>query len=1005
SGVAVVGLSSQIASFASAGGFLVITLTPITLRFLIDWEVYLIPGLLMGLMIAILLQLTRRMNDAICENIRLNLESQHKAAALRHSERLLADRIEHTPLAAIDWGVDGRVGQWNPSAERLFEVSVQDAMGKHISELLPYQTPSNTGARPDGGEGYWDRLLSTDQPKSFTHTTQTAAGRNLTCDWHITPIKDGGGHITGMSSFILDLTERISNQERQQRLVDIIQNTPDFIAIFTPDGEILFLNNAGRGFLGLGKHESPRGKNLAGMFPADEIERLLNERVPSAYMNRSWNGETQLITIEGETRTVDQLILLHDATKDGERYFSMVMRDISNRVSMERELLSAKETAEAAAKAKTEFLAMMSHEIRTPMNGVLGMAELLSGTHLDEEQREFVEVITQSGSSLLNIINDILDFSKAEAGKMELDSISFDLERSIHDVVRMLSNSASSKGLELIIDYPLDCPNQVIGDAGRVRQIIINLLSNAIKFTPRGHVLIAVAFSQHGGDLPLFHLEIQDTGMGISPEQQKRLFRSFTQADSSTTRQFGGTGLGLAISKQLVELMGGEIGLESKPVGGSTFWFELPLTLSQPQQPLPHFDLTGSSALIVDDNPVNLEIYEKQLGRYGMHRELTASVSDALNKLQLSLRKHRPYQIILLDLNMPEQSGAELAQQIRAMEDYRDVPLILLTSSGQKGDAKHYHQLGFSAYLVKPVPSAVLHDAIEGVLSQQNGQDDHRLITRHEIEERQASVRQGQPHFAGSVLLAEDVPANQQVAASILRRLGLEVGLADNGKHALRMSTHGAYDLIFMDCQMPVMDGFSATRAIREQEKDAGRRLPIIALTANNQEADRKNCLACGMDDFLSKPFERHALVSLLEKWLPGDGEAKPSYSLPDKEAGEPLQSATLAGLIIDRRHIDNMREMLGEDFAELIPAFITSVEQMSEELSAALQSGDKQSLERLFHSIKSAANNVGAVRLSQLGSQLEQRVYGLQTQQLRVLLTDLNTEFVTTKAELAKIV
>jgi PAS domain S-box-containing protein len=1006
SGVAVVGLSSQIASFVSAGGFLVITLTPITLRFFIGWEAYPIPGLLMGLMIVILLQLTRRMNGAICENITLNLESQHQTDALRHSEYLLADRIKHTPLAAIDWGIDGRVTQWNPSAVKLLEIRAQDAIGRHISELLPYQAISSTSATlDDDREDYWDNLLSTDRPKSFTHTTLTAESRNLICEWHITPIKDGQGHITGMSSFILDLTERISYEERQQRLVDIIQYTPDFIAIFRLDGEMLFLNSAGRGILGLGKNESLRGKSLAGMFPADEIEQLLNEGIPSAYMNRSWNGETQLVTLEGEIRTVDQLILLHDATKDGERYFSMVMHDISNRVSMERELLSAKEEAEAAARAKAEFLAMMSHEIRTPMNGVLGMAELLSDTHLDEEQQEFVEVITQSGIGLLGIINDILDFSRAEAGKIELDPISFDLERSIHDVVRLLSSSANSKGLELIIDYPQDCPNQVIGDAGRVRQIIINLLGNAIKFTQQGHVLITVAFNQHSGDFPGFRLEIQDTGIGISAEQQKRLFQSFTQADSSTTRQFGGAGLGLAISKQLVELMGGRIGLESEPEEGSTFWFELPLTVSQPPQPLLHFDLTGCSALIIDDNPVNLDIYEQQLSRYGMHTDLAASVSDALNKLQLSLRMNRPYQIILLDLNMPEQSGAELAQRIKAREGYRDVPLILLTSSGQKGDAKHYHQLGFSAYLVKPVPSAVLHDAIEGVFSQQNDRGDHGLITRHEIKERQASAQHGEPYFTGSVLLADDVPVNQQVAASILHRLGLEVELADNGSDALRMIAHGSYDLIFMDCLMPVMDGFSATRVIREQEKDAGSRIPIIALTANNQEADRKNCLACGMDDFLSKPFERNALIMLLEKWLPADGESKLSCSVSNKGGNKLFQPSALPDLTIDRRRIDNMQEMLGEDFAELIPAFITSVEQISEELSSALQIEDIQSLERLFHSIKSAANNVGAVRLSQLGAELEQQVYEVKTQQLRERLGDLHSEFETAKTELAKIV
>ncbi len=700
--------------------------------------------------------------------------------------------------------------------------------------------------------------------------------------------------------------------------------------------------------------------------------------------------------------------LLQDEITERQRIAQQVQEMASDLKIKNEELAISRDAALQAVKAKSNFLATMSHEIRTPMNGILGMTGLLLETALTPHQYSLANTVKSSGHALLTLLNDILDFSKIEAGKLEFESIDFNLGATVEDSLDLLAERASSKNLELTgLIFP-DVPTSLKGDPGRLRQILLNLVGNAIKFTAKGEVSVQILLAEENETEVELRFHIWDTGEGISQDVKDKLFKAFSQADNSTTRKFGGTGLGLAICKQLVDLMRGQIGVESQPNKWTLFWFSVPF-LKQPVRQthtlVSRKELQDLRICCIDDNPTNLFLLQTYTQEWGMQPFITVNPEEGFNTLCNAAADNRPFHFVILDRNFPGYDGLQLANRIRSEASISQTKLVLLTSFGQRGEAADAQQAGFDAYLTKPIHKLHLHDSLSTVIGfpdSHTSSQSRPLVTRHTIKEAQRQLRL-------KILIADDHAINQQLLVLLLKRLGLSCDVVMNGKEAVQAVLNESYALILMDCQMPEMDGYEATRTIRsaEAEKNTDEsksqtvrsnpqhvRIPIVALTANAMPGDREKCLAAGMDEYLSKPINPEELEIILARLLPSALDDNPYLSMSQREKGnspdpkflplpktkhqvanpdEATQKETNQSPM-NLAQFQEWQELGGPDFVkQMLEQFVSDVDACVREIEHALEQKDHEALAEGAHGLKGICANIGATELQALAKELEE--------------------------------
>jgi len=882
--------------------------------------------------------------------IERDVSEQRRAERELAQARLDMDRffdLELHLMAIVN--TDGCFVQVNRAVEKTLGYTREELLGRAWSDLIHPDDLERTlqvlaqGANDRAVVGFENRYRHRD-------------GSYRWLLWSATAIEDGLTYATAR-----DVTDRKRIEkallDAEELLALSFEHSPLGMTLTAPNGRVLRLNRAFAEMLGSSVEGLLADRDLT-KFTHPE-DRSLDE----AELRSLLSGEADVSQWEKRYTRSDGRIVWAEVSvsllrrEDGSpRHLVSQVEDISSRKQMEIELRDSRERALEASRLKSEFVANMSHEIRTPLNGVVCMSELLLDSTLSAEQREYAQIAMTSAEALMRVINDILDFSKIEAGKLDILDEDFSIEAALADVCEIVGINAHEKGLELAIAIEEDVPNVVRGDANRVKQVLLNLLGNAVKFTARGEVIARVGVQPtdaHGDEL---RFEVSDTGIGIDETSRAQLFQPFSQADPTTTRKYGGSGLGLCIAKQLVELMGGEIGARSAPGKGSTFWFTTPCrrgTATAAERPVR--DLTGTRVLVVDDNATNCQILERQLALWGMIPQSTNKGPSALQLLADAATTGRPFEAAVIDMRMPTMDGLQLARAIKASPRLRATRLILLSSSiVSTRDAR---LAGIDAVLAKPARQSQLFDQLATSLAHATGSRQ----PQSQPERRIASTR------TGRVLVAEDNEINQIAARRVLQKLGFAVDIADNGRVAIEMTARNKYAAVFMDCQMPEVDGYTAAEAIRRRES-IGDRTPIIAMTAHTMQGDREKCLAAGMDDYIAKPlrvaeFERvlAPLLSLHHKGATSRREHQDNRKPPSAVDTESLLDYAIVAELLS----DGGRE------EGLVSLFVTASHERLHELAEALETGDASKVAAVAHSLKGACATFGAVRMASIAARL----------------------------------
>jgi len=858
---------------------------------------------------------------------RIVIARKQAEEAIRRSEERFKTMFAQAPIgiALID-SLTGQIHEVNAVYAQIVGRTMEEIRSLNwmsITHPDDVQADLDNMARLNAGE-----IAGFQMEKRYVSPDGTVVWVNLT----VAPIQIEEHASPHHLAMIQDITERKQTEEAlrqsEERLRSFMMNSPAPVFFKALDGRYLYVNREFERLFQLPEGHII-GKTDYEVFSHEQADQFAvnDQRV----LEKGHALETEE-TASYQDGTHTSLVVKFpvrsaDGSDDSVRGLGGIVTDITPRKQAEaalnqasldlaqknQELTIARDQALEAVQLKAAFMATMSHEIRTPMNGVIGMTGLLLDTDLTPEQREYAETVRSSGELLLTIINDILDFSKIEAGKMTLEIIDFDLRTAVAESVELVVKQAADKGVNLTYLVHANVPSALRGDPGRLRQILLNLVGNAIKFTAQGEVVISVSLVHQSDNKATVRVEVQDTGIGLSPDMQKRLFQSFSQADNSTTRKYGGTGLGLAICKQLTELMGGQIGVESRLGEGSTFWFTVPLAIQPPGTrsvlDLVSQDLRGLCLCIVDDNATNRRILESYATKWGVRCLLADDGYQALANLRTAAADDAACDLAIINMQVPGMDGLELARAIKADPALAPTRLILLTSQGQRGDAKAAHTAGYAAYLTKPVHQSQLYDCLIAVVNPPAqatpgaGQSESRpapseLITRHSLAETKTQV-------TPKILVAEDNGINQKVAVRMLEKLGYRVDVVSNGREVLEALSRIPYAAVLMDCQMPEMDGFAATAEIRRQEAmgkepqaDTGKEgsllspraayhMPIIAMTANAMPEDRDRCLAAGMDDYMSKPVQSKILAEVLSRWVTTAARANSTEDRPLYTASE----------------------------------------------------------------------------------------------------------------------